>query len=113
MACIPLRAVVHGLHVTRLHDAVGFGQVLLRERLIGQTVSDYGQTVSDYGQTLQQSISQGQTYHLITCLANLLPHQLVDPFGLIAHVRVDARNNERHDGGGWRLNRIRIYILVF
>lgn len=38
------------------------------------------------------------TYCLITSVANLLAHQLVDPLGLIAEGGVDSWNNEWHIG---------------
>lgn len=90
--------MVHGLHVTRLHDAVSFGQVLLCEGLVEQVVLEYFKHCSTFRE---------QTYHLITCVANLLAHELVDPLGLIAHVGVDAGNNERHDGWDCELNGIK------
>lgn len=47
--------------------------------------------------TMQMPIRR-KTYSLITTgLTNLLPHQLIDPLGLVAHRGVDTGYNKRHD----------------
>lgn len=70
---LPVRIMIHGLHVTRLQYPVSFGKIFLCEGLENSQNSIFHS--DDFSKV---------TYCLITSVTNRFAHQLVDPLGLIA-----------------------------
>lgn len=70
---LPVRIMIHGLHVTWLQHPMSFRKIFLCKGLSKE--SDCRAHVDLFSLT---------TYCLVTGVANCLAHQLVDPLGLIS-----------------------------
>lgn len=85
---IPVWLVIHGHHRVAFEDTM-----LLRKIALGEGLAHVNDPVSS------QKYSTDAAYVLIVLLSNLLAGELLEPLlGLIAAVRLQAWNDERHVG---------------